>query len=307
MTDKQVKLNFHGEPPIPVRENTQHTLYRGEDDHVYIKPEGSKRRKLPMNKMVSGKDSGRGPNDSPYIIEIQDDLTVKIKVFNSTNPVTAGSKTTTHSPQGIKIDQYDSANKVSIGGTGGPADFHFLVELPEDPSEEREDEDSSSGRFDEDSFQSSSTEEKTDDGRVIKTEMLRDVVTALDEVHREHAGQQDFPTVADFYNKLGEEGLLRNPRANVIYIDDGAKYTVKDILEAIQILQEKKQKVVPVKEAHKVSRLAIWRQGLKNRITSEGNLRSDIGELFLWNESNGVLIGEAANQSRRERIETLVK
>lgn len=308
MSDEQVKLIFP-KGMESVDRGTKHGLYR-DDKMVFLEKESGNVKEVGPNAMVSGKSKGRGPGGIPYQIDVQDDLTVRFRVYNSTNPVRVGTRTTTHSENGIKIDQYDSQTKCSIGGSGGEADFHFIISLPEDPSKGDKDEDSRSGGFDGTPFESRSSEEdeeKTDDGRVIKTEMLERVTTALEEVHREHGGQQDFPTVDDFFNKLGQEGLLRNPEANIIYIDDGVRYTVQDIYDGIEVLQNQKQKSVPVKEAHKVSTLGIWRGGVKNRITSEGNLRSDVGELFLWNDSSNALIGEAASQSRRERVDTLVR
>lgn len=296
--EKQVELIFEN-GSISVGKGTKHRLYR-EGDNIFIEQNGGVRRKLGKNRMVSGKKSNRGPHGSPYVIEVQDDLKVRIKVFNSANPVNVpGLSPTTHSPEGIAVDQYDSRNKVSIGGTGGPSDFSFFVKLPEDPSEVHTGDSDSEDR----SLDFRSNRERQEGERVVKTETLRDVTKTLDNLHR----KRDIPTIRDFFNELGEENLLKNAGSKIIYIDNGKKYTVKDIHESVKILLDEGDSHVPAGQAHKVSTLPLWRSGLQMRVTSEGNLRSDIGELFVWNESNNVLIGERANQPRIERIDEIIR
>lgn len=296
MSDKKVEINFPlAQQPIRVSSGYKYGLYRGDDYGVYLFTPRDDDRKVGRSSMVSGKDKdSRGPKGMPYMITILDDLSVKVEVYNSTNPVTVGGQSKTHG--NILIDNFGSETQIRIG------EFKFSVKQPEKESDE---EDSESSPIDVEVRISDSREEESEstDGRKVNDDMVNRVASSLDRVHMSH----ELPTVEDFYNQLAEDGLLERSESNILWIENGNKYTVDDIKRCIEELNKHKNKSrIKTGIAYKISTLEYWKNGLNRRITSEGQLRKDFGDLFLWSRSNNVRVGERADQSRLERIDDIV-
>lgn len=296
MSEKKVEINFPlAQQPIRVSSGYKYGLYRGDEQYVYLFTPRDDDRKVGRSSMVSGKDKdSRGPEGMPYMITILDDLSVKVEVYNSTNPVNVGNQSKTHGK--ILIDDFGSETQIRIG------QFKFSVKQPEKESDE---EDSESSPIDVEVRISDSREEESEstNSRKVKDVMVNRVASSLDRVHRSY----QLSTVEDFRNQLAEDGLLENSESNILWIENGNKYTVEDINKCIKRLNELKSKQrIKTGIAYKVSTLEYWEDGLNRRITSEGQLRKDFGDLFLWSRSNNVRVGERAGQSRLERIDDIV-
>lgn len=290
---------------ISLDANTKYYIYRenNRDSPIYLEEKNSHRREMihPGNSLVSGKSSSRGSEGIPYLIEVQEDRTVKFKVFNATNPVGVGSRTTKNSPEGIAIGDEGSAKFVRIGDSSRDLDSNdgiiIQIQIPEKSQNDQE------HQAKKESNDSISTDEtnKEEKGRKINKRVLNMVKNSVDEVYRNHS---DVPTIGDLEEQMYENNLNVEREDLVIYEEDGKQYTVADIAEAIWRLSNIR-KEIPVDEAHQVSARTEWEEGLKNYITSEGNLRSKIGNLYLYNENNNVVIG-GQQASREERIDKIV-
>lgn len=282
---------------ISLEPKTENYIYRGKTTNspIFLKKEnGSPKEIHPGNPLVSGKSRSR-PNGVPYIIEVRENLTVKFKVFDTTNPVRIGSHTTTNNPRGIVIDSEGSTTNVDIGDPNGNKGIRIQIKIPEKSRNDKE------GQVKRENSSAISTDRtnKEEKGKTIHKGVLNEVKKSVDRVYEQHP---NVPTINDLSNQMYKDNLTITGEL-VIYEKGEKQYTVKDLVEAIERLSDIRERI-PADEAHQVSTRPEWNRGLKNYITREGQLRRRIGNLYLYNENNNLVLGD--RPPREEQIDKIV-
>ena len=234
----------------------------------------------PASQWVSGLKDGRKMN-APYTFYPTSSGGIRIEVYNSTHQLKIqGESPTKHTKgRGIVIEEPGS-KKASI------REFKFRIDIPENEEEEEEEEKPRNRYSNQNSNDSSS-------GRDVDTELLEKIDKALSNVEKKNV-----PLVRDFWEEVNQIMNNHSHSNPALYVkESGDKYYVSQIEEALRTLRNKN--LAEPGDAIRVSSHNQWDEKFEYVFTSMRDIRFRVGDLWLWNESNDLVLG---NPSREERI-----
>lgn len=125
MSDKtRVLVNISKGPNLQLDRGDKLFIYREsvpdkekKSYNVIIELNNSKIQNSLQSSLLSGKDSSRGPHNCPYVIEVNNDYTVDVNVYNSSNSVDieAFKEQISLTSGTYKIDDFGAKTRIKIG------------------------------------------------------------------------------------------------------------------------------------------------------------------------------------------------